>query len=139
MATLQLDRQELIPAGFLKHLLATLVWDNNDFTGDTPSGHGTTHNTNGIIVQRMEHDTPPDVQLVRLPKTKQRSFTSPSQEIEPYYGQKRHGPSVVDRQVTGANPNVLLPYIRMDLGYCLSKLQKSTHANFQGGVGHSSF
>ena len=29
----------------------TLVWDNNDFGEETLSGHETTHNTNGIIIQ----------------------------------------------------------------------------------------
>ncbi|CAB4008053.1 Hypothetical predicted protein [Paramuricea clavata] len=28
-----------------------IVWDNNDFGEETLSGHGTTHNTNGIVIQ----------------------------------------------------------------------------------------
>lgn len=40
-----------IPAGFKKGDFTTLVWDNNDFGEETLTGRGTTHNTNGIILQ----------------------------------------------------------------------------------------
>ena len=39
------------PKGFKKHVFTQLAWDNNDFGEETLSGKGTTHNTNGIIVQ----------------------------------------------------------------------------------------
>ena len=41
-----------VPEGFVKKTFATLVRDNNYFGEETPTGKGTTHNTNGIIVQR---------------------------------------------------------------------------------------
>lgn len=34
-----------------KPIFTTLVWHNNDFGEETISGKGTTHNTNGIIIQ----------------------------------------------------------------------------------------
>ena len=30
-----------------------VIWDNNDFREETPSGEGTTHNTSGLLVQRI--------------------------------------------------------------------------------------
>ena len=31
------------------------MWDNNDFGEETLSGKGTTHNINGIIIQRQSN------------------------------------------------------------------------------------
>ena len=55
----QLARKSDVPLGFLKKTLTCLAWDNNDFGEETLSGKGTTHNTNGIIVQRVSPETVP--------------------------------------------------------------------------------
>ena len=34
-----------------KYIPVAFVFGNNDFNEDTSSGHGTTHCTNGIIIQ----------------------------------------------------------------------------------------
>ena len=34
------------------NVLVVMCWDNTDINEETPSGHGTTHCTNGIIIQR---------------------------------------------------------------------------------------
>ena len=43
-----------IPCNIIPNVFATIVWDNNDFNEETVSGKGTTHVTNGIIVQNAE-------------------------------------------------------------------------------------
>lgn len=52
LAELQLERGgTYIPPSIVPEISVTLVWDNNDFGEETLSGKGTTHNTNGIIIQ----------------------------------------------------------------------------------------
>lgn len=58
LALLRLSTRDQIPEGFAPNKLVTLVWDNIDFTEETQSGHGTTHHTNGIMVQKnLVHNT----------------------------------------------------------------------------------
>ena len=53
LAHLQIERGEIyIPENISAGAPITLVWDNNDFGEETLSGKGTTHNTNGIIIQQ---------------------------------------------------------------------------------------
>ena len=43
----------IVPEGFIKKIPTTVIWDNNEFREETPSGECTTHNTNGLLVQRI--------------------------------------------------------------------------------------
>ena len=43
----------IVPEGFIKKIPTTVIWDNNEFREETPSGEGTTHTTNGLLVQRI--------------------------------------------------------------------------------------
>ena len=54
LAEKQISRGDSIPDGIVVKKFATLVWDNNDFGEETLSGHGTTHNTNGIIIRKSD-------------------------------------------------------------------------------------
>ena len=53
LANKQLCTDNIVPEGFIKKIPTTVIWDNNDFREGTPSGEGTTHNTNGLLVQRI--------------------------------------------------------------------------------------
>ena len=53
LANKQLCTDNIVPEGFIKKIPTTVIWDNNDFMEETPSGEGTTHNTNGLLVQRI--------------------------------------------------------------------------------------
>jgi len=68
----------------------TLVWDNNDFGEETVSGKGTTHNTNGILLQWCP-STSEASQSVPIPRDRERSVQPPSPNIKKYYGSKRIG------------------------------------------------
>ena len=54
LAIKQLYTDNSVPKGFIKKIQTTVIWDNNNFSKETPSGERTTHNTNGLLVQRIE-------------------------------------------------------------------------------------
>ncbi|XP_070560592.1 uncharacterized protein [Ptychodera flava] len=87
-----------LPPGFCQEVFTTLVWDNNDFGEETLSGKGTTHNTNGIIIQRNSGDEADSTAVnlstaVAITKSKQRTLTAPPSNIIEYHGKPRHGPA----------------------------------------------
>ncbi|XP_070581426.1 uncharacterized protein [Ptychodera flava] len=86
-----------LPPGFCQEVFTTLVWDNNDFGEETLSGKGTTHNTNGIIIQRNTGDEASTADnlstAVAITKSKQRTLTTPPSNIIEYHGRPRHGPA----------------------------------------------
>ena len=51
LAEIQLRLLSSLPAGIECNNFLTLVWDNIDFCEETTTGHGTTHTTNGFIIQ----------------------------------------------------------------------------------------
>lgn len=80
-------------------LQATLVWDSNDFGEETLSGKGTTHNTNGIIIQKMIPCNEPTPDHQCLQKTRKRSLDPPSTNLETYIRGKRTGPEHFGKEV----------------------------------------
>ena len=42
----------ILPQTIKPNVFASFVWDNNDICEETLTGAGTTHVTNGIIIQR---------------------------------------------------------------------------------------
>ena len=72
----QLCTDNIVPERLIRKIPTKVIWDNNDFREDTPSGEGTTHNTNGILVQRIgcvdgtESITCINSESKHLPKTK---------------------------------------------------------------------
>ena len=106
LATVQLNRKKLVPPGFEQCVQATVCWDNNDFQEETESGHGTTHNTNGIVVQRKTNASlQQTLEPERIAKTKKSSFISPSADIIPCKMNKKVGPTLVDGRFMLAKVN----------------------------------
>ena len=73
----------IIPSNIKPDVFTTFCWDNNDLSEQTLSGSGTTHCTNGILIQRRVHtcEPPPhllqtmtsnDVPSAFMPSTEQR-------------------------------------------------------------------
>ncbi len=62
MAESHMERQDLgnvyIPSNIHPHVYVTLIFDNNDISEETLTGKGTTHVTNGNIVQWLAHYVP---------------------------------------------------------------------------------
>ena len=61
LAELQLSSQP-VPKGFAESVPTIAVWDNIDFGEETRSGAGTTHRTNGILVQAKVRESPETTQ-----------------------------------------------------------------------------
>ena len=94
LAELQLQRGDTyIPPNITVQVQvqATLVWDNNDFGEETLSGKGTTHNTNGIIIQRPITCVVSTSETVSLQRTRKRSLKPPHAHIDTYIRRKRTG------------------------------------------------
>jgi len=68
LAQLQLNRGLLVPPRLDKGQVTMLVWDNIDFLEETASGAGTTHHTNGILVQHGEKSGMHTASRPSLPK-----------------------------------------------------------------------
>ena len=94
LAHLQVERGDIyIPENIRVELPATLVWDNNDFGEETLSGKGTTHNTNGIIIQQTvasESASLPSTSSRQ--RTRVRSVNPPPLNLSTYTRGRRSGP-----------------------------------------------
>ena len=73
----------------------TIVWDNNDFGEETASGHGTTHNTNGIIIQEKTNhqSSSTTTTTTTVKRSRKRSMQPPAANLATYYGGKKEGPT----------------------------------------------
>ena len=86
----------LLPSICTKGVFGTFCWDNNDIQEETLSGKGTTHCTNGIVIQKRPDICMPD-QIrtnTNIPK-KSRSFSQLPSNIDPYITRGRASPSPV--------------------------------------------
>ena len=133
LAELQLNRGEnFVPTIIKPKNHATVVWDNNDFNEETLSGKGTTHNTNGIIIQRQSNYAVGAIDEISIeceeivrPKKRQRTLEPPPLNISVYHGGKRVGPKPF-----GAEVNLSVEHYvahqkmgkRTDAAYFLAKL-----------------
>ena len=93
LAQLQLlEGRDKIPKGFSKKTPTILVWDNIDFGEETLSGRGTTHHTNGIMVQSSVVETVSRTDRQPLPKPRQTFKAPASTPLQQYQVSKRQGP-----------------------------------------------
>lgn len=126
-------RQQLcndgIPEGLVKNVPTTLAWDNNDFGEETVTGGGTTHNTNGIAIQRRTDDkekTENVVQEITLKRSHERTIDPPESDIHPYHIGKKEGPNhLKGLSEVEMNSNVEAKSFKSDLAYILSKMSES--------------
>ena len=81
-----------LPAGFLQKNFTMLVYDNIDFSEETLSGHGTTHHTNGLMIQ-LRSNTPATSVEHTIPRNC-RKLALPSTEIAPYFLSTKQGPNL---------------------------------------------
>ena len=103
-----------------------MCWDNNDINEETLTGHGTTHCTNGILIQRS---VPPGVDATSAPRIQQmkgkrkRSFSPQLSKLLPYNAGERCGPG----NMAIANQDLINPKFldsvdearRKDTAWCL--------------------
>ena len=93
LAQLRLLQQNDIPEGFHPRVHTNLVWDNIDFNEETLTGAGTTHHTNGILIQsNVERNT--DCQT-RPSIGKTRRLIIEKAKLPNCYVKERKGPSPI--------------------------------------------
>ena len=80
-----------LPSQVQPKLFTTIVWDNIDFGEETLSGKGTTHSTNGIVIQRSTQQMQHIVPAPTVKRTRARTLHPPPTEITPFlgHGQKK--------------------------------------------------
>ena len=95
-ANYRLSQAGKVPEGFKVGSIPTVVWDNIDFSEETSSGKGTTHHTNGILIQTCERemsDEPWEEVYTSTIKKGVRVFAQPEENLVPYNRVERIGPS----------------------------------------------
>ncbi|KAL7382446.1 hypothetical protein ABVT39_022502 [Epinephelus coioides] len=101
------EGRDKIPKGFSKTAPTTLVWDNIDFGEETLSGCGTTHHTNGIMLQSFAIE-PVSTTIRQALKKGVSSFKAlPQIPVEPYNQSKRQGPQNLHQPL-----QILLLFVR---------------------------
>ena len=112
MAEKQLENQTggvTLPSIIQPNVFATFAWDNIDILEETLSGKGTTHCTNGIVIQRKLagcEPPPKPVEVEHGANRRRRPNTSlniDNNQILPYNAGKRAGPQPVDFNMNASN------------------------------------
>ena len=102
MAEKQLATQDeedvFVPPTAAPGIWTTFSWDNNDICEETLSGKGTTHCTNGILVQRKTQSALPEPQPGPAKRSRRRALTAfQATEVLPYNaGQRWIEPTAVN-------------------------------------------
>lgn len=137
LAQLQLNQGMALPPGVEKQKVTILVWDNIDFLEETVSGAGTTHHTNGILIQ---HGETAGIRPTSRPfiKKKQRSLKTMPSVMLPYQRKKRQGPQILNMDVViGSSTGTLLKHISrcLDTMYVVMKDTDSSARNLPNWTG----
>ena len=123
----QLEGAEHIPSNIVNHVPVMFVFDNNDFQEEIPSGKGTTHCTNGIIIQNRVHACMPPPAEVSIPshRKNKRNLTYAPQPLSNYPFAPRVGPDRVPDATTFVNtlvPSSLNNTCDQDQAWLLARL-----------------
>ena len=107
LAHIALSQAHDIPAGFVKGSLVLLVWDNIDFLEETKSGTGTTHHTNGIMIQAKQQLAQAQQVPLACPRGKARTIEPTPTVILPLIHHQRTNPThLIDVEVPKPNNNL---------------------------------
>lgn len=97
LASQCLDNGTVIPEGIIPRKFTMMVWDNIDFLEETPTGAGSTHMANDIIIQQTRDDQ-------QLPKHRQantttikkslRSLKAPEKQLHTYILGNKESPKL---------------------------------------------
>jgi len=82
---LQQQHVNVVPSNIAPNVPVTFVWDNNDIREETATGKGTTHCTNGIVVQAAVSGCRPKMPEARsTPKGRRRSVQEKPRHLLEY-------------------------------------------------------
>lgn len=149
LAMKSLGQNDIIPADIKKGVSTILVWDNIDFCEETLTGSGTTHQTNGILIQNQSQsplcdvtsdgDSMPAAKKSR--KSRAKSFNPPPLEIPAFHLASKQGPqqfseetSIMDLKFC-KNQDDIKAAQHTDLSFCLSKENSSDPHKLPGWTG----
>ena len=137
LANLQMEKGETyISESICAEVPVTLVWDNNDFGEETLSGKGTTHNTNGIAIQRATGNDAAPVPNTSRQRTRERSVNPPPLNLLYYRRGKRSGPHSSGLEIDfqqDQNRGAQTIGRRTDAAYFLMKVPEAQGVFFLGG------
>ena len=142
----QVCTDNTVPEGFSKTIPTTVIWDNNDFREETPSGEGSTHNTNLVQIIGCVDDGTESIPCINSEfkyLTKKRSVDPPPNVLEVYHKRKRQGPNATSYQSViheHSTNEYLQSKQSLDIAYCLSKLPRVrwTYSSWMDRVHHAS-
>ena len=97
LAQLRLQQKDHIPEGFHPQVHTNLVWDNIDFNEETVTGSGTTHHTNGIMIQSNVNRN--DQSFSRPSVVKSRAFAKEKSSLPNFFITKKEGPRKIGNDV----------------------------------------
>ena len=121
--------ETLVPSNIRPNSFATFCWDNNDLCEETLAGEGTTHCTNGIIIQRKSvEDGHQQQKLSSVSNRHNRSFSMPAYLEVEYNAGRRPQPipiSVLPEEIDAANAVQLLN--SNDFVWILSRIEDLDH------------
>ena len=126
LATKQLSKgDDMLPEG-VSPKFTMLVWDNIDFSEETLSGKGTTHSTNGILIQtgkpEVQHEQHPS-----LPRSHKWSISAPTSSLVSYFRTVKKGPAPCGQDIDireSQDDLNLVSAKKKDLAFHLSRLPR---------------
>ncbi|KAJ8023132.1 hypothetical protein HOLleu_38227 [Holothuria leucospilota] len=129
--------RDFLPQGIQQSCFTTLVWDNIDFAEDTISGHGTTHSTNGVMIQRCHPISEQEsTSKSSITRTGARSITPSAVHIPPFHGcGEKRGPQGIGNKLNlqqNAHEDALKEPQKLDMAYNLIRLK---YAEIPGWTG----
>ena len=137
MAEKQIQHQSsgcVPPSNIVPGVFSIFCYDNNDLQEETLSGKGTTHCTNGIVIQRQTHGChlQPDEKKKKGSQKKQ-SFVARQINIERYVSGKQVSQQPVLLLEEDLEPQnaVFSNFHKLDFGWLLSRVAFSTDDNFK--------
>ena len=131
MAMRQVKRYEdgsVLPSNAQPGVFATFCWDNNDLKEETLSGKGTTHCTNGIMIQpKVQGCQERPLMATAEARSKHRAFKMPPIEINFFPSGKRLGPPPINLSEIELqrSTHILSPHSFKDNGWMLCRLNPS--------------
>ena len=136
MAEKQIRHQSsgcVLPSNIVPGVFRIFCYDN-DLQEETLSGKGTTHCTNGIVIQRQKHGChlQPD-EKEKKGSQKKRPFIAPQIDTERYVSGKRVSPQPVLLLEEDLKPRnaIFAKFHKLDFGWLLSRLAFSTDDIFK--------
>ena len=90
----QLSRYSQLPSNIVANVPAVFCWDNNnDIVEETHTGAGTTHCTNGIVIQRLSHNVAMPLPKAPSKTSRKRTLRPSPVELDHYSAGRRKGPT----------------------------------------------